>query len=247
MLPAGAAGAGAAVEGVKRFWKTAGVEAADGGFAVALDGRQVRTPCGRRLALPNRPLAEAVAAEWDAVEAEVRPHAMPLTGFANAAIDLVADDAPGFADGLARYGASDMLCYRADAPEPLVARQAAAWDPLLDWARARFGVAFVVTAGIVPVSQPPETRARLGAALAAHPPFALAALSPLVTLSGSLVLALALAERAIDEEAAWTAALLDETFQAERWGEDAEAVAIRADRRRQFRAAARFLDLALSG
>ncbi|WP_374388454.1 ATP12 family chaperone protein [Sandaracinobacter sp.] len=232
---------------MKRFWQDVAVVAGEPGHAVQLDGRPVKTPKGAPLALPTDALAEAVAAEWRAVEGELNPADMPLTGLANAAIDLVGADLSGFADGLARYGESDMLCYRADHPEPLVERQKASWQPILDWAAGRFDLAFAVTAGVVHVAQPVETLTRIAAAYRAFGPFDLAALSPLVTLSGSAVVPLALAHGALPVEAAWAAAILDEAFQAELWGEDGLAAANRADRQRQFEAAARFLRLASGG
>ncbi|RYY36816.1 MAG: ATPase, partial [Sphingomonadales bacterium] len=123
---------------MKRFWKD--VTLAERG--IALDGKPVRTPRRAALTLPSDALAEAVADEWRGVGDTVDPRAMPLTGLANAAIDIVAADPPAFAAGLAAYGESDLLCYRAELPAPLVERQAAAWDPLLDWARGRYDVHF---------------------------------------------------------------------------------------------------------
>ena len=168
---------------------------------------------------------------------------MPLTGLANAAIDRVAPDPEAFAEGLARYGENDLLCYRAEAPAALVERQAALWDPILAWARRRFDVNFELVAGIIHKPQPPNTIVQLAQAVAARDPFELAALSPLVTISGSLVIALALAEEAIDLETAWAAATLDEAWQAEQWGEDEEAAARLEARRVEFEAAERFLRL----
>ena len=225
---------------MKRFYQTA-MAGADG--AILLDGRPVKTPARRALALPTAALAAAIVAEWDAQGDEIDPRAMPLTGLANAAIDRVTPDLAAFARTLAAYGETDLLCYRADGPDSLVARQAAEWDPPLAWARARYGVAFVVTTGIVHAAQPPATIARLATAVAGYDAFALAALSPLVTVSGSLLLALALAEGAIDRATAFAAAMLDELWQAERWGEDALAIQARAARREDFEAGARFLAL----
>jgi chaperone required for assembly of F1-ATPase len=168
---------------------------------------------------------------------------MPLTGLANAAIDRIAPDTATFAASLARYAQGDLLCYRADHPTELTALQGEAWDPPLDWARGRYDVEFVVTAGITHVDQPAGTVACLSAAVASRDAFHLAGLSPLVTLSGSLVLALALAEGAMTEEEAWQAAELDDLWQAEQWGEDTLATTAREDKRRDFRAAARFLAL----
>jgi chaperone required for assembly of F1-ATPase len=177
------------------------------------------------------------------VEGEIDPHTMPLTGLANAAIDRIAPDTAAFAAGLARYAEGDLLCYRASHPTELTARQGAMWNGPLDWARARYGVEFRVTAGIVHIAQPEETVKRLAAAVSARDAFHLAGLSPLVTLSGSLVLALAIAEGAMTEHDGWEAAELDDLWQAEQWGEDVLATAAREDKRRDFRAAARFLGL----
>ena len=224
---------------MKRFYKAAHVR--DG--AVLLDERPVKTPARHALALPTAALAEAVAAEWNAQGDKVDPRAMPLTGLANAALDRVAPDKEAFAARLALYGESDLLCYRADAPAALVARQAAAWDPILAWARRRYDVDFVTVTGIVHRAQPAHTIAQLRQAAAARDAFELAALSPLVTISGSLLIALALAEEAIDLETAWAAATVDEAWQAERWGEDDEASARTAFRRAEFEAADRFLQL----
>jgi chaperone required for assembly of F1-ATPase len=168
---------------------------------------------------------------------------MPLTGLANAAIDRVSPDPDAFAAGLAQYGESDLLCYRAEGPSALVARQSASWDPILAWARRRFDINFEVVTGIIHRPQPANTIAQLAQAVAARDAFELAALSPLVTISGSLVIALALAEEAIDLETAWAAATLDEAWQAERWGEDEEATARLEARRSEFEAAERFLRL----
>ena len=224
---------------MKRFYQD--VTIADG--AILLDGRQVRTPARAALTLPCPTLAEVVAEEWRAQGESIDPGSMPLTGLANAAIDQVAPDPAAFADTLAAYAETDLLCYRAEAPPELIAQQAAAWDPLLAWARRRYDLDFVLAAGVVHVAQPKATVARLTAALRAHGAFALAGLSPLVTIGGSLVTALAVAEGSIGADAAFELTHLDETWQAEQWGEDALATAARAARRRDFVAAARFLSL----
>ena len=225
---------------MKRFYREA--RAAAGG-SVELDGRPVRTPARRPLAVPTVPLAEAIAAEWNSQGESIDPRAMPLTGLANAAVDRVSPDPEAFARGLAAYGGSDLLCYRAEGPPRLVERQAQHWDPLLAWARRRYDVDFEVTRGIVHRPQPKATVDRLAHAVQARSPFELAALSPLVTISGSLVVALALAEAAIDLETAWSAAVLDEQWQAEQWGEDSEAARALAARRNEFEAADLFLRL----
>jgi chaperone required for assembly of F1-ATPase len=225
---------------MKRFWKDVSVDAELG---VRLDGKPLRTPGRAPLLLPTRALAEAVADEWRACGETVDPRGMPLTGLSNAAIDRIAPDPATFAAGLAAYAESDLLCYRADAPEELADRQRAAWDPLLDWARHRYDVHFEIVTGIMHRAQPPATLARLGEAVAARGPFELAALSPVVTIGGSLVAALALAEGAASAEAVWSAALVDEDFQADRWGRDPLAEAAAAVRRQDFDAGVRLLGL----
>lgn len=228
---------------MKRFYKLAKVETGEGGHAINLDSRPMLTPGRARLLVPTAALAEEIAAEWNAQGEEIDRHSMPLTSLANIAIDRVSPDPQAFARGLAIFGESDLLCYRAEGPESLVLRQAELWDPLLDWARQRFDVDFHVVEGIVHREQPAETCQRLASAVAANGPFALAALSPLVTISGSLIIALALADRAINVHIAWAAATLDEAWQAEHWGADAEATKALDARRREFIAADRFLGL----
>jgi chaperone required for assembly of F1-ATPase len=226
---------------MKRFYKEAAAVPAEGGVAVLLDGRAVKTPARNDLRVPTEELAEAIAAEWNGQGEEIDPRAMPLTGLANAAIDRVAPDPEAFARGLAGYGESDLLCYRAEGPQPLMRRQTDAWDPLLDWARRRFDVDFEVVCGVMHRRQPDRTREQLAKAAAARDAFRLAALSPLVTISGSLLIALALSEGEIGLEQAWSAATLDEAWQAEQWGEDSLATAALEARRREFEAAYRFL------
>jgi chaperone required for assembly of F1-ATPase len=223
---------------VKRFWTDVAVDEDRG---ISLDGRPVRTPGRAPLILPTVALAEAVAAEWRAVEGEIDPRAMPLTGLANAAVDRIDPEPQRFADDLARYAESDLLCYRADSPAELVARQAEAWDPPLDWARTRYDVHFAVTRGIMHVDQPAATVTRLGDAVRALASFELAALSPVVTITGSLVLALALIDRAMAPDAIWTAAHVDEQWQEEHWGEDTLAAQALAAKRADYDAAVRFL------
>jgi chaperone required for assembly of F1-ATPase len=204
----------------------------------------VKTPAtGRGWRCRSAPWPNAIAAGWQAQGEKIDPRSMPLTGLANAAIDRVAPDRDTFAAGLAQYGESDLLCYRAEGPAPLVARQAEHWDPVLGWARRRYDVELKVTQGVMHQPQPEATVARLARAVAARPPFELAGLSPLVTVSGSLIIALALAEGELGVEQAWAAATVDDQWQAEKWGEDAEAVHALANRRRDFEAGARFLNL----
>jgi chaperone required for assembly of F1-ATPase len=228
---------------MKRFWKDARAVQQEDGWAVELDGRPLRTPAKSELLLSSDRLAGAVAREWAEAGETVDPSAMPLTGLANAAIDHVVPNPGTFAAGLAKYGESDLLCYRADSPAALIERQGAEWDPLLAWARRRFDIDFEVTAAITHVPQPDATVARLGHAVAALDPFRLAALSPLVTIGGSLVAGLAVVEQAVPAEAAWRAVSLDERWQLRQWGSDAEAEAALENKHRDFLAAAKFLEL----
>lgn len=227
---------------MKRFWKDAEV-VEDSGFGIALDGRRVKTPARADLAVPTRALAEAMAGEWREAGEEIDPRVMPLTGLANAAIDRVEPDREAFAAGLAKYGEADLFCYRAESPVILAERQEREWGPLLAWARRRYDVDFCVTVGTIHVPQPQATVERLAHAVAALDPFRLAGLWPLVTIGGSLVAALAVAEGAVTADEAWDAVSVDERWQIEQWGADAEAEAALANRRRDFLAAARFLEL----
>ena len=227
---------------MKRFYTSATTAPVDNGHAILLDGRPIKTPKRAALVVPTLTLAEAVAAEWDAQTDAIRPETMPLTGMGNAAIDLIAPDPVAFAMPLAAYAESDLLCYRAEDKE-LAALEAAEWNPILAWAEARYGVEFALATGIVHVAQPDETLAALRQALLAFDPFRLAALSPLITIGGSLVVALALAENAFDGEALWAAVNCDELWQEQRWGADDEAIAARAAKQREWDAAVRFLGL----
>lgn len=227
---------------MKRFWKTVAIDAERG---IRLDERPVRTPGRQPLILPTDALADAVAAEWRAVAegTEIDPRAMPLTGLANAAIERIGPDPATFAAGLAAFGESDLLCYRAESPDDLVARQAALWDPLLDWASQRYDVHFEVAAGIMHRHQPPATIARLREAMMARTAYELAGLAPIVTIGGSLVAALALFEGAASPDAVWRAIELDEDWQAEQWGRDDLSLGALESRRRDFTAGVRFLEL----
>ena len=228
---------------MKRFWTAADVIRESDGWGVSLDGRPLRTPARASLEVPSEVLARAIADEWNGAEGEVDPRHMPLTGLANAAVDRIAPDKAAFAASLTRYAEADLACYRADGPQALVERQSKAWDPLLDWARRRFDVDFQTTCGLVHVPQPPATVDRLGHAVAALDPFRLAGLSPLVTIGGSLIAALAVIEKAITPVDAWDAVSLDDRWQLDQWGSDTEAEQVLANRRRDFLAAAQFLDL----
>lgn len=228
---------------MKRFWKNARAVERDGRWTVELDGKPLRTPAREPLCVPTHDLAEAIVAEWNGVEDRIDPRAMPLTGLANAAIDRIAPDRQAFAAGLAKYGEGDLACYRAEGPRELVDRQAESWDALLSWARRRFDVDFETTSGILHVDQPSSTIEQLSHAVVALDAFRLAGLSPLVTIGGSLIAALAVLEDSLAADEAWSAVSLDERWQLEQWGADVEAQAALESRRRDFVAAARFLEL----
>ena len=228
---------------MKRFWNAAAAARSDDGWRIELDGRPVRTPERKLLLVPGERIADAIADEWNAAGEKVDPGAMPLTGLANAAIDRVAPYPEQFAAGPARYGESDLACYRVDTPRELVARQQESWDKLLAWARRRFDVDFATTCGILHVTQPEATVQRLAHAVTTLDPFRMTALSSLVTIGGSLIAALALLEGAMTAEQAWDAVTIDERWQLEQWGSDAEAEAVLERRRRDFFAAAKFLEL----
>jgi len=228
---------------VKRFWKDVSVEREGEGWAIRLDARAIKTPARAGLEVPSEPLADAIAEEWQGVGERIDPQVLPLTGLANAAIDRVAPARDAFAKGIANYAEADLACYRSEGPTALVERQEREWGKLLGWARRRFDVDFVTTSGLMHVAQPPATVEQLSHAVAALDPFRLAGLSPLVTVGGSLVAALAVLEKAMGPEAAWDAVSIDDRWQIEQWGADAEAEAALENRRRDFMAAARFLDL----
>jgi chaperone required for assembly of F1-ATPase len=224
----------------KRFYKEAGVAEGEGGFAIILDGRPIRTPSSRQVIMPSRALADAVAAEWAAQGETIDPVTMPLTRIANSVVEGVVDRVELVTDDLAKYFESDLLFYRAGHPEGLVAREAAHWDPVLFWAAETLGAHFILSEGVMHVKQPDEA---LRAARAALPddPWSVAALHIITTLTGSALLALALAHGARDAGQVWVAAHVDEDWNAEKWGVDEEAAARRAARLRDFEAAATVL------
>jgi len=226
----------------KRFYKEAAVmPGEDGGFVVALDGKPVRTPSRKPLGVPGRDLAEAVAAEWQAQETVIDPATMPLTRMLNTALDGVAAAQEEVFEEILRYAGSDLLCYRAETPEALVARESELWDPYLDWA-ANMGARLVLSEGIVHVEQPPEAIRAIAVLLRRYPsPLQLTALHAITSLTGSLVLALALAEGQGEPDEIWAAAHADEDFNIAQWGEDHEAAARRAKRLIDFEAAHRIL------
>lgn len=207
----------------KRFWKTAEIRPEAGGYGVYLDTRPVKTPAKAPLVLPSEGFAEAVRAEWEAVDEQIDPTRMPFTRTANAAIDKVSVQQAEVADMIADYGGTDLLCYRAEAPEALRQRQSAGWDPLLDWADETFGARLAVTSGVMHLSQDAAALVPLRRAVHACTRFQLAALHDLVSLSGSLVIGLAVARGQNDPQALWELSRIDETWQEEQWGEDEEA------------------------
>ena len=227
---------------VKRFYKTASVSDA-APYHVLLDGRAVKTPAKRPLALPTEAAARAIADEWNAQDATINPATMPLTRFANTAIDAVSETADAVAADIVAYAGRDLLCYRADTPAELSHAQAAKWDPVLHWAAKTYDARFIVVAGIMPVDQPENALDAIASALKPHDAFRLTALHVMTTLTGSALLALAHANGAIAADDAWAAAHVDEDYQTALWGFDEEAASRRAARGQEFAAASRFLTL----
>jgi chaperone required for assembly of F1-ATPase len=230
----------------KRFWSRAEVAETGEDFAIRLDGRPVRTPLKSEVAMPSRALAEGVAAEWMAQGEVIDPLSMPLTRAVNAAIDKVRPQHREVALGLAGYAETDLLCYRADGPDALIARQDAAWDPMLDWASGSLGARLVTTAGILPVAQPANAVEALRRRAMALSEWELTALSEFVSLSGSFVLGLAAME-GHDLADLWDRSRIDETWQIDRWGEDEDEAARVAARRRDFLQAGTYLSLLREG
>jgi chaperone required for assembly of F1-ATPase len=228
---------------MKRFYKRAEPVPAAGGHGIALDGRLVKTSGKHDLILPNLALAAAVAAEWDAQQGEIRQEAMPLTRLAGATIDRSAAQRDAVVQQVADYAGTDLVCYWAAHPPALAARQQAVWQPLIDWASGRYQAPLVVTTGIVPKCQPAASLAAFREAVAEHDDFSLTALHATTVACGSLVIALALMEGHLDADQAFAASQLDESFQIEAWGEDAEQAERRAALAADVEAAARFVSL----
>lgn len=227
----------------KRFYKGVSVAPAAEGFAVHLDGKPVRTPARTLLALPTERAAQLVAAEFSAQKEHIEPVSMPVTRLVNTAIDGVALDTQAVLEDILRFSSSDLLCYRADAPEKLVARQNEAWDPVIDWARSALGARFVLAEGVMHVEQPREAIGAIGIHLKMRDePLRLAALHLMTSLTGSALLALAVDAGELDAEQAWAAAHVDEDWQIEHWGEDFEAAQRRGLRKADMLAATHLLD-----
>ena len=228
---------------MKRFYKD--VSIADD-YSLLLDGKPIKTPAKANLIAPNRALAEAIALEWREQGADIKPATMHLTKLANTAIDRVEPLRDAFLRELAEYARSDLLCYRASEPAALAERQDAGWDPLLDWAKARFRAALRVTHGVRPIAQDDESIGALTGHLVSYDRWRLAALQSATTLTGSLILALAVAEERLDAAEAFALSRIDEAYQAEFWGRDAEAEERARRLAQELDAAARFLALARS-
>jgi len=231
----------------KRFYREAGVREEPEGFVLTLDGRPARTPARKPLAAPTRAIAEAVAGEWEAQGERIDPASMPVTRILNSAIDGVAERAAEVRVEICAYAGSDLICYRAEGPEALAARQEAAWDPLVAWAREVLGARLRLAAGVMPVAQDETAVAAVAVALDAATAAELAALHTITTLTSSAILALAVARGRLSAEDAWNAAHIDEDWQIAQWGEDAEASARRAARWREMQAAALILSAARAG
>jgi chaperone required for assembly of F1-ATPase len=228
---------------MKKFYTVASAAPADGQFTVVLDGRPIKTPAKTPFLVPTRALAEAIAAEWQGQEEDINQHSMMLTGLAYAAIDRTPMHRLEIIDEVSGYAATDLLCYPAENPKELVAKQMDAWQPLLDWAAAELGIALVVAKGLAPVSHPAASLAAARGQVKACDNFVLAALDRLTHISGSLVIALAVRQGYADAADAYDLAHLEEYWQAEKWGADADAEDRHADRKKQMQAAQQFIRL----
>jgi chaperone required for assembly of F1-ATPase len=227
----------------KRFYKDVAAAPAETGFVVHLDSKPVRTPGKALLTLPTERSAALVVAEFSAQDERIDPSTMPIYRLVNTAIDGVAADPAAVRGDIAKFASSDLLCYRADAPAGLVERQAKAWDPVLDWVYRALGARLMLAEGVVHVEQPRNAMDAVEAHLALRQePLRLAAMHLMTTLTGSALLAMAVEAGEIDAEAAWAAAHVDEDWQAEQWGQDPEAMARRAYRKRDMMAAAQLLE-----
>ena len=230
---------------MKRFYKETAVEPEEGGFRVLLDGKPMRTPAKSILVVPTRPLADAIAAEWNGVpdKAEINAAHLPLTRLAATGLDRVVPRREEIISDTAKYAGSDLLCYRATTPASLVKLQQDAWQPLLDWAADRYGARLIVAEGIAFVDQPEESLRRVRDAVAVHADLALSALYNLTHTAGSVIIALAVAEGRLSAEGAFAAAQVDELYQIERWGDDPLALKHREGVAKDIGASTRFLAL----
>jgi chaperone required for assembly of F1-ATPase len=222
----------------KRFYKLATAEPVEGGFALKLDGRGAKTPARNPLVVKDKRVADALAAEWNAVDERIDPAAMPLTKLVNSAIDRVAGEMDAVRNDIVAYGGTDAICYRAEGPESLISAEDAAWDPLLAWAKEALGARFVLAGGVMHVRQDEAAVAAIGEAIKPLDSLQLAALHVVTTLTGSALIALALARGRLTPDAAWDAAHVSEDWQMSQWGRDEMALQRRAARRAEFDAAA---------
>ncbi len=228
---------------MKRFWTNTAILNNGTSFSIELDGRPVKLPSGTHLAVPYLPLANGIAKEWTDAPKDFSPEHLPLTRLASTAQERVALHRDSIISQLAAYGMNDLLCYRADSPPPLVARQSEVWDEWLNWAKANYGIALHCTAGLVPINQPPSTAAALHGILSTQENYTIAALGAVIPALGSFVLGFALATKALSAEAACKAAFLDELWQEDHWGADDEAVNRRASIIHDVSLSARFMEL----
>ncbi|PWC33761.1 ATP12 family protein [Azospirillum sp. TSO35-2] len=228
---------------MKRFYKAAGVGETDGGFQVELDGRPVRSPAKAPLVFSSRTLAQGVADEWNAQDDRIDPHSMPLMQFSSTAVDLIPAKRAEIVEAVSAYAGTDLLCYRADHPQPLVDRQARLWQPLLDWAALQYDAPLTVCVGLMPKPQPDEALVALRRVVEATDDWYLSALQTATGVCGSIIVALALLEGRLSAEEAFEVSQLDETYQIEQWGEDAEATKRRRNVRAEIDACRRFVDL----
>ena len=228
---------------MKRFYQKAEPAKRAGGYAITLDGKPIKTPGRRDLLVPSEALAAAIAEEWNAQATEVRAAKMPLTRFATTTVDRVATQRDAIIRQTANYAGTDLVCYRATHPPELAARQQAVWQPLIDWAVLRYDAPLAVTSGVIPKSQSEESLRAFASAVAEHDDFALTALHVATAACGSLVIGLALTQGHLDAEGAFAVSQLDESFQIEAWGEDAEQAARRRALAADIQAAVRFISL----
>ena len=228
---------------MKRFYKSVGIAAEESGFSVRLDNRPVKTPAKNLLLLPNRPLADAVAAEWDRQSEDIDAHSMRLTRLANSAIDRVTGHRQAVIAEVAGFAGTDLVCYRAAEPASLAKRQEEGWAPLVSWVAERHGIHLAITTGLLPVAQSDRSAKAVQTAIESFDVFSLAGLHLVTSACGSVVLGLAVADGRIDGASAWEFSLIDESFQIEEWGEDPEATKRRAGLLEDITAAAEYLRL----
>lgn len=228
---------------IKRFYKQAACAQTEDGFAIQLDGKGIKTPLGKKLAVPSRALADAIAAEWQEQGETIRPDSMAMTQLASTALDRVGPERATITKQMLNFAGTDLLCYRADAPSDLVERQARQWQPILDWAAKDLGAPLTATCGVIAIAQPDKAIAALEAKLESYDVWVLTAAQAMTAAMGSLILALAITEGRLSADAAFGLSQLDETYQIEHWGEDAEAAERRTLLERDILSAARFFQL----